>query len=125
MSVDATPSRGSIVCGKTRTTDPSEESERREGGHMRTRFLSLALVAALGATATAPAAPKATRFEWTTKSADAKKKLLEVQQRIESFQFGAGTVEAARQLVSADPQFAMDVYYLSAVAPPPENEAHL
>jgi tetratricopeptide (TPR) repeat protein len=92
---------------------------------MRTRFLPVALAAALVAAATAPAAPAAKRFEWTTKSADAKKRLIEVQQRIESFQFGAETIEAARRLVAADPQFAMGVYYLSAVAPPPENEAHL
>ena len=93
---------------------------------MNRRSLSLALTAVLcAAAAGAVDAPPPKRFEWTTSSAAAKQKLLEVQQRIESFQFGAETVEAARQIVAADPQFAMGEYYLSAVAPPPENQAHL
>jgi tetratricopeptide (TPR) repeat protein len=70
-------------------------------------------------------AAKAKRFEWTTESAEAKQRLAEIQQRIESFQFGAETIEVARKLVAADPQFAMGVYYLSAVTPPPENEQQL
>jgi len=93
---------------------------------MNRRSLSLALSALLavaGAGAAESPAPK--RFEWTTRSAEAKQKLLEVQQRIESFQFGADTVEVARQIVAKDPEFAMGEYYLSAVAPPPENQAHL
>ena len=93
---------------------------------MKTKLFSVALAAALSAgAAVADAAPKPKRFEWTTKSADAKQKLLEVQQRIENFQFGTDTVDAARQIVAADPRFAMGEYYLSAVAPPPENQAHL
>jgi tetratricopeptide (TPR) repeat protein len=93
---------------------------------MNRSSLSLALAAVLGAAAAGAAeAPPPKRFEWTTGSATAKQKLLEVQQRIESFQFGAETVEAARQIVAADPQFAMGEYYLSAVTPAPENQAHL
>ena len=65
------------------------------------------------------------RFEWSTKSAEAKQRLLELQQRIESFQFGSANVELAQKLVAADPQFALGVYYLSAVTPQPENEKHL
>lgn len=93
---------------------------------MKKELMSLALAAACCGAAAGEAGTQATkRFEWTTTSATAKQKLLEVQQRIESFQFGAETVEAARQIVTADPQFAMGEYYLSAVAPPPENQAHL
>jgi hypothetical protein len=64
-------------------------------------------------------------FEWTTKSADAKTGLAELQQRIENFQFGPANVELAQKIVAADPQFALGTYYLSAVTPPPENEKHL
>jgi tetratricopeptide (TPR) repeat protein len=93
---------------------------------MNRRSLSLALTAVLcAAAAGATEAPAPKRFEWTTRSATAKEKLLDVQQRIESFRFGADTVEAARQIVAADPEFAMGEYYLSAVAPPPENQTHL
>ena len=65
------------------------------------------------------------RFEWTTKSAEAKQILAELQQRIENFQFGPANAEIAQKLVAADPQFAMGTYYLSAVTTPPENEKHL
>jgi tetratricopeptide (TPR) repeat protein len=65
------------------------------------------------------------RFEWTTKSEEAKKTLAELQQRIENFQFGPANAEIAQKIVAADPQFAMGTYYLSAVTTPPENEKHL
>jgi tetratricopeptide (TPR) repeat protein len=65
------------------------------------------------------------RFEWTTKSAEAKQILAELQQRIENFQFGPANAEIAQKLVAADPQFAIGTYYLSAVTTPPENEKHL
>jgi tetratricopeptide (TPR) repeat protein len=71
------------------------------------------------------AASAGRRFEWTTRSAEAKRRLAELQARIEDFQFGTATVELARKLVAADPEFAIGEYYLSAVAPPAENQAHL
>jgi tetratricopeptide (TPR) repeat protein len=81
---------------------------------------SLALALAVAASAGAVAqASTGKRFEWTTKSADAKKMLLELQSRIESFQFGAANVELAKKIVAADPKFAMGQYYLSAVTPDP------
>jgi tetratricopeptide (TPR) repeat protein len=87
-------------------------------------FLGLAALVA-----TAPAArgsdAKGARFEWTTKSAEAKDRLRELQQRIESFQFGPANAELAQKIVAADPSFALGVYYLSAVTPPPGNEEHL
>ena len=92
---------------------------------MMTRILSLGVAATLAAGAAAEPAAQGKRFEWTTKSAEANQGLLEVQQRIESFQFGPDTVAVAQKVVAADPEFAMGVYYLSAVTPPPENEKHL
>lgn len=87
----------------------------------RTRALGLATAMTLLA---APAfAGDAKRFEWTTKSADAKRMLGELQGRIEAFQFGASNVELARRIVAADPHFAMGQYYLSAVLPGPDAEA--
>src|SRR5262245_21034439 len=65
------------------------------------------------------------RFEWTTKSEEAKQGLRELQQRIENFQFGPENAERAQKIVAADPQFALGVYYLSAVTTPPDNDKHL
>jgi tetratricopeptide (TPR) repeat protein len=65
------------------------------------------------------------RFEWSTKSADARQLLVELQGRIESFQFGPPTVAVAQKLVAADPAWCMGEYYLSAVTPPKDAQAHL
>ncbi len=92
---------------------------------MTKRILVLGFVATLAAGAAAEAAAPGKQFEWTTRSAEAKQGLLELQQRIESFQFGSETIAAAQKVVAADPEFAMGVYYLSAVTPPPDNEKHL
>jgi tetratricopeptide (TPR) repeat protein len=82
----------------------------------------LVLMAAALAVDAGTKAPR--RFEWTTKSAEARKLLSEVQSRIENFQ-GAGpeTQELAQKLVAADPKFAMGTYYLSVVMPGDEGQA--
>src|SRR3954447_15458779 len=93
------------------------------------RVPALCLLAAVAAgpsavLAAAPASasiPAGRHFEWTTRSADAKRLLLDLQSRIESFQFGAANVELANKLVAADPSFAMGEYYLSAVLPDPDE----
>jgi tetratricopeptide (TPR) repeat protein len=86
----------------------------------RARFLCLLIGTAVAAPAFAgPAAQR--RFEWTTRSAEAKKLLAELQGRIESFQVGPANYELAQKLVAADPAFAMGTYYLSAVAPTPDE----
>ena len=100
-----------------------------------TRRVSFLASALLAATAVAPgllqaaeaesSASKGARFEWTTKSAEAKQGLAELQQRIENFQFGPANAQLAQKIVAADPSFAMGMYYLSAVTPPPGNEEHL
>lgn len=101
---------------------------------MRAQVAALALASFSGSGALAAAAEKpaaangaaqAQRFAWTTRSAEAKQRLAELQARIENFQFGPDTVEAARRIVAADPEFAMGEYYVSAVMPPPGNQDHL
>src|SRR6266496_1467634 len=92
---------------------------------MMKRVFALAATFVFAATAAAPARAGSGRFDWTTKSAEARKRLADLQARIENFQFGPETVAAAEKLVAADPAFAMGVYYLSAVAPPPDNQKHL
>jgi tetratricopeptide (TPR) repeat protein len=67
-------------------------------------------------------APAGRRFEWSTKSPEARKLLTELQLRIENFQGGAENIELAKKLVAADPNFAIGQYYLSAVTPGPEAE---
>jgi tetratricopeptide (TPR) repeat protein len=79
----------------------------------RTLPLVGALVAA-AAFATAADPADARHFSWTTRSAEAKQLLKELQARIESFQFGPATVEVAQRIVAADPGFAMGHYYLAA-----------
>ena len=92
---------------------------------MTKRVLSLGFAASLAAAVFAEPTSPGKRFDWTTRSAEAKQGLAELQQRIESFQLGPETIAAAQRIVAADPEFAMGVYYLSAVTPPPENEKHL
>ena len=65
------------------------------------------------------------KFEWTTKSEEARVHLIELQNRIENFEAGPSLVELGNKIVAFDPEFAMGVYYLSAVVPPPDNQAHL
>ena len=62
------------------------------------------------------------RFTLSTKSPEAKTMLRELQLRIESFQFGPPSVELARKMVAADPNFALGQYYLSVVVPPAEGQ---
>ncbi len=71
------------------------------------------------------AAESGGRFEWSTKSPEARKLLSDLQGRIESFQFGPDNIPLAQKLVAADPAWCMGEYYLSAVTPPPEGQAHL
>src|SRR5882724_8357000 len=88
--------------------------------------ISIVVVAAVFVAAgSVLAAAGSGKFEWTTKSAEAKRLLAELQGRIKNFQFGTETSAMAQKLVAADSQFAMGVYYLSAVTPPAENQKHL
>jgi tetratricopeptide (TPR) repeat protein len=88
---------------------------------MKIRVLSAVAAAALLWTA-AGADASSGRFEWSTRSGDAKKLLAELQLRIENFQIGPSNVELAKKLVAADPHFAMGSYYLSAVTPGSDAE---
>ena len=71
------------------------------------------------------AGSEARNFKWTTESKEAKRTLLDLQNSIENFQAGPALAELARKIVSADPEFAMGEYYLSAVIPPGEATSHL
>ena len=85
---------------------------------------------AAGALAVAVAAaeagkPAARTMTFTTKAPAAHDQLVELQRRIESFQFGPVNEELANKIVAADPSFALGVYYLSAVTAPPGNQKYL
>lgn len=84
--------------------------------------LGLAVAAALVAAAAEAGTGKT--MPMTTKSPAAHDQLVELQRRIETFQFTANE-ELAKKIVAADPEFALGVYYLSAVTGPPGNQAHL
>src|SRR5688572_18515809 len=87
---------------------------------MRKRGLWAIMAATLALTAVYAEGER--RFEWTTKSAEAKKLLGELRVNIENFQAGPANLELAKKIVSADPNFAMGQYYLSAVTPGPVAE---
>ena len=84
----------------------------------------LGLVVAAGLVAAAAEAGSAKTMPMTTKSPAAHDELVELQRRIETFQF-TGNEDRAKKIVAADPEFALGVYYLSAVTPPPGNQQHL
>ena len=83
---------------------------------LRTSLLVVG-AAALSALAVAGDKPSGRRIEWSTKSAEAKKLIGELQARVENFQGGAESLETAKKLEAADPGFAMGVYYLSVFTP--------
>ena len=92
---------------------------------------SVLAVAAAGLLAATPAAaldatkastPQLRQFTLTSKSEDAKKKLRDVQWRIESFQ-GASVAPIVDEIVALDPDFAMGHYYASAVTFPPKMDS--
>jgi tetratricopeptide (TPR) repeat protein len=86
------------------------------------RALCAAAVVTLVVPAVSADVPSGRRFEWSTKSPEARKLLTELQLRIENFQAGAANLELGKKLVAADPSFAIGQYYLSAVTPGPEAE---
>ena len=90
----------------------------------KTRAVALAAAAMFAAASAlaAPAGPAGRRFEYKSKSEEARKLLFELQGRIENFQFGPANVEIAKKIVALDPAFAMGQYYLSAVTPGPDAE---
>ena len=83
-------------------------------------LVAAASLAASGAVAGEKAGGR--RFEYKSRSEEARKLLFELQGRIENFQFGAANVELAKKIVALDPEFAMGQYYLSAVTPGPDGE---
>jgi tetratricopeptide (TPR) repeat protein len=89
----------------------------------KTHAVALVAAALVAVTSAAePASAAGRRFEYRSKSPEARKMLFELQDRIENFQFGAANVEIAKKIVALDPAFAMGQYYLSAVTPGPDAE---
>ncbi|HJS56979.1 MAG TPA: tetratricopeptide repeat protein [Vicinamibacteria bacterium] len=86
---------------------------------MHGRVTRLVLAGALALSATTVTAGDG-RFVWTTKSEEAKALLKDVQWRVESFQFGPETIELARKVAKADPDFALGQYYASVFEPDPK-----
>jgi len=84
---------------------------------MRTLRMVGSLASAVALAATTMAADSGRKFEWSTKSEEAKQLLTELQDRIESMQFGPENQAIANKIVAADPSFAMGHYYLSATSP--------
>ena len=78
------------------------------------KIRATALVAAALAIAAVAGADSASksgrRFEYKSKSPEARKMLFELQDRIENFQFGAANIEIAKKIVALDPGFAMGHY---------------
>jgi tetratricopeptide (TPR) repeat protein len=83
------------------------------------RVVGAAAAAALVSVAAYAGSPAGRKFEWTTKSEEAKKLLTELRLRIENFQVGPENLELGKKIVAADPSWAMGQYYLSAVTPGP------
>jgi tetratricopeptide (TPR) repeat protein len=81
--------------------------------------VACAAIVAASLVAVAGADTAGKRFEWTTKSAEAKTMLKELQLRIENFQQGPENRKLAEKIVAADPAFAMGQYYLSVFNPNP------
>ena len=78
--------------------------------------LGIVVAAGVLAAAAGAAAGPAQTMPMTTKSPAAHDQLVELQRRIETFQFTANE-DLARKIVAADPDFALGEYYLSAVSP--------
>jgi len=62
-------------------------------------------------------------FPAGTDSREAAAKIRELQQRIESLQFGPASNELARAAVAADPDFALAYFYVAATQFPPDTAA--
>ena len=80
---------------------------------MRNIRVACAALVAVSLVAAAGADTGGKRFEWTTKSGEAKAMLKELQLRIENFQGGPDNRKLAEKIMAADPGFAMGQYYLS------------
>ena len=87
----------------------------------KTRAVCAVMAAAIAAAAAYAESTPGRKFEWTTKSPEAREVLKQLQLRIENFQVGPENLELAKKIVAADPSFAMGQYYLSAVQASPAD----
>jgi tetratricopeptide (TPR) repeat protein len=96
-----------------------------EGANGMGKARLMGLAAACALLANAPAADAGRKMTWTTQSAEAKRLVAQIQERIERFQFGPETGELARKIAAADPAFAMGHYYVAATTSGPESDQAL
>src|SRR5262249_21323653 len=61
-------------------------------------------------------------YEWSTKSEEARKGLLDVRQKVETF---GASQQLTEKVLAADPEWCMAEYYVSALTPPPDGQKHL
>lgn len=86
------------------------------------RFASAALAALfLVSAAGASAAPADKKFAWTTQSEQAKTYAMQIMRAIETFSANAQTIELAKKVVEADPNFAFGHYLVATFSPSPEE----
>jgi len=106
---------------------PREDKEQKKMNITKLAVLGVGAAAWITTAGSAAAAgkPAAKTMTFTTKSPAAHDQLVELQRRVETFQFGPANEELAKKIVEADPEFALGVYYLSAVTQPPGNQKHL
>src|SRR5262245_4991647 len=80
-------------------------------------------VAGLGCVlAAGVAAEPAKKYEWSTKSEEARKGLLDLRQKVETF---AANQQLAEKVAATDPGWCLAEYYVSALTPPPDAQKHL
>jgi tetratricopeptide (TPR) repeat protein len=91
----------------------------------KTRVVCAVIAAALVSAAAYAEGTSGRKFEWTTKSEEAKKLLRELQMRVENFQQGPENLELAKKIVTLDPSFAMGQYYVSVFAGPDAEKEYL
>src|SRR5436305_15259836 len=88
--------------------------------------VGLALTCALAAGAFAAGKANGKRFEFTTKSKEAKEAVAQIVLKVETFQGGPDVNAIARKAVEADPNFAFGYYLLGTTsATPQEAKPHL
>ena len=81
----------------------------------------LSLTGALAAGAFAAGKANGKRFEFTTKSKEAREAVAQIVYKIETFQGGPDMNAIARKAVEADPNFAFGYYLLGTTAATPQE----
>jgi tetratricopeptide (TPR) repeat protein len=83
--------------------------------------IAVCMVVACAIAASAFAAGNGKRFEFTTKSKEAKEAVAQIVYKVETFQGGPDVNAIARKAVEADPNFAFGYYLLGTTAATPQE----